>query len=55
MTRYLLRRLLLLVLTIVVTSFLIFALTNLLPGDIARLVLGRDASPTADGWPTTGC
>ncbi|MFW5744022.1 MAG: ABC transporter permease [Spirochaetota bacterium] len=47
MTRYLLRRLLLLVLTIVVTSFLIFALTNLLPGDIARLVLGRDASPTA--------
>lgn len=47
MTRYLLRRLLLLVLTIVVTSFIIFALTNLLPGDIARLVLGRDASPTA--------
>ena len=47
MTRYILRRILLLLLTILVTSFLIFALTNLLPGDIARLVLGRDASPTA--------
>lgn len=47
MTRYVLRRILLLVLTIVVTSFLIFALTNLLPGDVARLVLGRDASTTA--------
>jgi peptide/nickel transport system permease protein len=35
------------VLTIILTSFVIFALTNLLPGDIARLVLGRDASPTA--------
>lgn len=47
MTRYLLRRGFLLVLTLVVTSFIIFALTQLLPGDIARLVLGRDASPTA--------
>jgi peptide/nickel transport system permease protein len=45
--RYIIRRLLLLVLTIILTSFVIFALTNLLPGDIARLVLGRDASPTA--------
>ena len=47
MIRYLIRRILLLVLTIFVTSFIIFALTNLLPGDIALLVLGRDASPTA--------
>ena len=47
MIRYLIRRVLLLFLTILVTSFMIFALTNLLPGDIARLVLGRDASPTA--------
>ena len=29
------------------TSFIIFALTNLLPGDVARLVLGRNASETA--------
>ena len=47
MIRYLIRRIFLLVLTIIVTSFIIFALTNLLPGDIAVLVLGRDASPTA--------
>ncbi len=47
MIRYIARRLFLLILTLVVTSFIIFALTNLLPGDIARLVLGRDASPTA--------
>lgn len=47
MTRYLVRRVLLLLLTLLVTSFIIFALTNLLPGDIARLVLGRDASPRA--------
>ena len=47
MTRYLIQRLLLLVATLILTSFIIFALTNLLPGDIARLVLGRDASPTA--------
>lgn len=47
MTRYVIRRLLLLLLTILLTSFVIFALTELLPGDVARLVLGRDASPTA--------
>jgi len=50
MTRYIMnatRRILLLVATLILTSFIIFALTNLLPGDIARLVLGRDASATA--------
>lgn len=47
MTRYIIRRLLLVLATLLLTSFIIFALTNLLPGDIARLVLGRDASPTA--------
>jgi peptide/nickel transport system permease protein len=47
MTRYLIRRSLLLVVTLVVTSAIIFALTQLLPGDVARLILGRDASPTA--------
>jgi peptide/nickel transport system permease protein len=45
--RYLLRRVILVLVTLVVTSFIIFALTNLLPGDVARLVVGRDASPTA--------
>ncbi|MEM6430709.1 MAG: ABC transporter permease [Deinococcota bacterium] len=50
MARYfikVIRRLLLLVATLIFTSFIIFALTNLLPGDVARLVLGRDASATA--------
>lgn len=45
MIRYLIRRLALLAFTLIVTSFIIFALTQLLPGDIARLVLGREASP----------
>ncbi len=44
MTRYLLRRTLLLALTMLITSLIIFSLTQLLPGDIARLQLGRDAS-----------
>lgn len=47
MTEYLLRRLLLLALTLFVTSGIVFALTQLLPGDVARLVLGRDASAQA--------
>jgi peptide/nickel transport system permease protein len=38
---------LLLVVTLFVTSLLIFALTQLLPGDVARLILGRDARPEA--------
>jgi peptide/nickel transport system permease protein len=47
MTRYILRRLLLLVGTLFVTSLIIFTLTQLLPGDVARLILGRDARPEA--------
>lgn len=47
MTRYILRRIVLLLFTMLVTSALIFGLTQLLPGDIARLSLGRDASQIA--------
>lgn len=47
MIRYLVRRVLLLLLTLLVTSMIVFALTQFLPGDIARLILGRDASPEA--------
>lgn len=47
MAPYLLRRLILLGLTLLITSAIIFALTQLLPGDVARLVLGRDASTEA--------
>jgi peptide/nickel transport system permease protein len=46
MGRYLLRRSLTLVLTLLITSLLIFALTQFLPGDVARLVLGREAAPS---------
>jgi peptide/nickel transport system permease protein len=44
MTRFLIRRIALLGLTMIFTSALIFALTQILPGDIARLQLGREAS-----------
>lgn len=47
MVRYIIRRLLLLGVTLLITSAIIFALTQLLPGDVARLILGRDASPEA--------
>lgn len=45
MGRYIIRRTFLLLLTLLLTSMIIFALTQLLPGDIGRLVLGREASP----------
>ncbi|HUN08912.1 MAG TPA: ABC transporter permease [Aggregatilineales bacterium] len=45
MTGYIIRRVLLLSLTLLVTSALVFALTQIVPGDVARLILGRDASP----------
>ena len=47
MARYLARRVLLLAVTLLITSALVFALTQLLPGDVARLILGRDARPEA--------
>jgi len=47
MVSYLLRRLALLIVTLLITSLIVFALTQLLPGDVARLILGRDATPEA--------
>jgi peptide/nickel transport system permease protein len=47
MARYLLRRIALMALTLLITSVLVFALTQLLPGDVARLILGREARPEA--------
>lgn len=47
MVRYITRRILLLIVTLFITSVLIFGLTQLVPGDVARLILGRDASPEA--------
>jgi peptide/nickel transport system permease protein len=45
MTRYLLRRLVFFVFALFLTSSLVFALTRVLPGDVARVLLGREASP----------
>ncbi len=47
MTTYVLRRLAFLGLTLVVTSLVIFIITQLLPGDVARVVLGREAGEEA--------
>ena len=42
MTAYLLRRLAFLALTMLLTSLLIFAITQWLPGDVCRVILGRE-------------
>jgi len=44
MIRYILRRLLFLIMTLLITSILIFTATQLLPGDMASILLGRDAT-----------
>lgn len=44
MRRFILRRLLFFVLTLLLTSLIVFALTRILPGDVARVLLGREAS-----------
>jgi peptide/nickel transport system permease protein len=47
MTRFLLRRLGLLLLTLWLMSVIVFVIAEILPGDVASVVLGRDASPQA--------
>jgi len=47
MSRFLLRRLVLLTLTVLLTSMLVFLVTQWLPGDVCRIVLGREAGPSA--------
>lgn len=47
MINFLVRRILLLLLTLLIASVVVFALTQLLPGDVARLMLGRDAQEAA--------
>lgn len=47
MSGYILRRFGLLFLTLLLTSIIIFAITQLLPGDIARVILGREAGEEA--------
>lgn len=43
MTRYILRRIGFLALTLLLTSIIVFTVTQFLPGDVARIVLGREA------------
>lgn len=47
MGRFLLRRLGFLALTIVVTSLIVFTITQFLPGDVCRIILGREAGEAA--------
>lgn len=47
MATYVLRRLTFLGLTVIVTSLVIFIVTQMLPGDVARVVLGREAGEEA--------
>ncbi len=47
MTRFILRRLSFMFITILVSSALIFVATQVLPGDVARMILGRFATEAA--------
>ena len=47
MLRYILRRLGFMVLTVFLTSLIIFLVTQWLPGDVARVILGREAGEAA--------
>lgn len=47
MARYIVRRLGFLLLTLLLTSLIVFVITQLLPGDVARAVLGREAGEEA--------
>lgn len=47
MSRFLLRRAAFLALTVLLTSLLVFLVTQWLPGDVCRIILGREAGPAA--------
>lgn len=47
MANYVFRRLGFLALTLVLTSLIIFIITQMLPGDVARVILGREAGEAA--------
>lgn len=47
MIRYVLRRLGFLLLTLLLTSLIIFAVTQFLPGDVCRIILGREVGEAA--------
>lgn len=45
MARFLLRRLLFMAVALVIVSLVIFAITEILPGDVATMILGQQATP----------
>ncbi len=47
MSRYVLRRMGFLLLTLLLTSIIVFSITQFLPGDVARILMPRDASEEA--------
>ncbi len=47
MSRYIFRRLGFLLLTLFITSLIIFVITQLIPGDVCRVILGREAGEQA--------
>jgi peptide/nickel transport system permease protein len=47
MSSYILRRLAFLLLTLLITSVMIFVITQLLPGDVCRVILGREVGEGA--------
>lgn len=47
MLKYLVRRFSFLLLTLLITSMVVFVVTQLLPGDVARVILGREAGEAA--------
>lgn len=47
MARFMVRRLVFFLFTLLLTSLLVFVLTRVLPGDVARVLLGREASEAA--------
>ena len=50
MGRFIARRLGLVVLTLVLSSVLVFGATQVLPGDVATMVLGREADFSRATW-----
>ena len=44
---YVMRRLAFLILTLLITSVMVFSITQWLPGDVARIILGREAGEAA--------
>ncbi len=47
MSTYLFRRLFFLLLTVLITSLIVFSVTQWLPGDVCRIILGREAGESA--------